>query len=847
MNISRAVMGIVLTGSAVAAWPIQATAQQRALIAFDQEAQEMGDALREVAARSGSQIYLTPRDVFGRSAPPLKGNFTVEEAIQILVDGSGLVASFSGDAIVIRTAPKSPSANAEAGQQDSIVVTGSRIRGAPPSAPVTTVTQNDMRNAGQSDLGEVARSLPQNFGGGQNPGIGSSQGAADQNVNVNGASTFNLRGIGPNATLTLLNGNRLSYSSTSASIDISAIPATAVDRIEIISDGASAIYGADAVAGVANIILKPDYSGLSMSARIGGSTDGGNFQQQYDLVGGSVWSGGGLIAVYDYFQNDPILAGERSYTKSQNPKSTIYPGTDRHSALISLHQDIGPDITFGTDLVYKTGKINSASGYLTDQPITFQGLMARTQFESFGVAPSLNVDLPANWSAKVNGFYGFDDTSGLSKVYFAGVQTGNVTRNYDNDAISLEASAQGPLFDLPGGDARLAFGGGFRSNKLRAVSSSVDLTRKRDNYFAYGEIFLPLIGPMQDISFLHRLSLTGAVRYEHYSGVSDIASPKAALIYEPIEAISLTASWGRSFKLPTLYQQYAGYAAVLVDVSGYGAAFPAGSTYLAALGANEDQKPERSESWVFSAEVRPLHGVDISASYFRFDYSDRVAPPLVSTAGALTNPIYADLITLNPSAAEIDKFANGALGGLQNASSGPFDAAKVVAILDARDRNLARQVYRGFDMSVLYSAEVGRDQTLALTAAGTWLSSSQQLIAGLPKTDLAGTIFNPPRFKARGGAVLSSDQFSIASFLNYAGGVEDNRQTTVRKISSVTTVDLTGRFKFAHGFEVAVNSINILNAKPDSILTDAPFDTPFDTTNYSATGRYLGISLSKTW
>src|SRR3546814_5055713 len=109
--------------------------------------------------------------------------------------------------------------------------------------------------------------------------IGSGQGTQNQNVNVNEASTFNLRGIGPSATLTLLNGNRFAYSGTQSVIDISAIPTAAVERIEIVADGASAIYGADAVAGVVNILLRKDYEGVTTSARLGGSTDGGRSEE----------------------------------------------------------------------------------------------------------------------------------------------------------------------------------------------------------------------------------------------------------------------------------------------------------------------------------------------------------------------------------------------------------------------------------------------------------------------------------------------------------------------------------------------------------------------------------------
>ncbi|WP_293841802.1 TonB-dependent receptor [Sphingopyxis sp.] len=92
-------------------------------------------------------------------------------------------------------------------------------------------------------------------------------------------------------------------------------------------------------------------------------------------------------------------------------------------------------------------------------------------------------------------------------------------------------------------------------------------------------------------------------------------------------------SWGKSFKLPTLYQQYSGYVALLVPVGGFGQGFPAGSTVAYALGPNDQLEPERSENWTFSATVKPLHGLEVSASYFRIDYKDRVAPPLASGAG----------------------------------------------------------------------------------------------------------------------------------------------------------------------------------------------------------------------
>jgi outer membrane receptor protein involved in Fe transport len=172
-------------------------------------------------------------------------------------------------------------------ESSAIVVTGTRIRGARVIGEVIELDRETIVEAGQVDLGEAIRSLPQNFSGGQNPGVGS--GAGLINSNVNSAASANLRGLGPDATLTLLNGHRLPYDSAFAGVDISAIPLAAVDRIEVVPDGASALYGSDAVAGVVNVILRRDFEGVETSAQIGASTDGGYFRQQADIVGGTRW------------------------------------------------------------------------------------------------------------------------------------------------------------------------------------------------------------------------------------------------------------------------------------------------------------------------------------------------------------------------------------------------------------------------------------------------------------------------------------------------------------------------------------------------------------------------------
>ncbi|MGD9812843.1 MAG: TonB-dependent receptor plug domain-containing protein, partial [Sphingobium sp.] len=219
-------------------------------------AQDLKYALRDLARQSGMELVASSKVVAGKKAEALQGHYSAREAVEILLRGSGLTAEISDGAILIRgrSVPQSAAASGEIGQSD-IVVTGSLIRGAPLPSPVIALSQEDMRQQGQNDLGAAIRSIPQNFTGGQNPTVGIGNFGANT-TNFNGTSSLNLRGLGPDASLTLLNGHRLAYDGAIQSVDISAIPLGAVDRLEIVADGASAQYGSDAVGGVANIILK---------------------------------------------------------------------------------------------------------------------------------------------------------------------------------------------------------------------------------------------------------------------------------------------------------------------------------------------------------------------------------------------------------------------------------------------------------------------------------------------------------------------------------------------------------------------------------------------------------------
>lgn len=199
---------------------------------------------------------------------------------------------------------------ARAQQTEEIVVTGSRIRRMDLStpAPVTVVTKDQITASGKMSIGDFLQSLPDQ--------------ANAINTNANnggdGATRIALRGLGSNRTLVLLNGRRFVPGGTGAdsSVDLNSIPSAAIDRIEVLKDGASAVYGSDAIAGVVNLITKKGWTGSELTAMAGVSQRGdGNI---YDVTAttGARADKGGFVITAGYNKTLSTMAGDRDWSKS---------------------------------------------------------------------------------------------------------------------------------------------------------------------------------------------------------------------------------------------------------------------------------------------------------------------------------------------------------------------------------------------------------------------------------------------------------------------------------------------------------------------------------------------------
>lgn len=212
-------------------------------------------------------------------------------------------------------APATPAQRAQATTLDGVVVTGSRIKRTEiegPS-PVTVITTEQLEREGFTTVYDALSTLTQ--------ASGSTQNELFQNGFTPNASVINLRGLGPGRTLLLINGRRaadypLPYNGQSNFANFANIPTAAVERIEILAGGASAIYGSDAVAGVVNVLLKKNFEGDVVKLRASTTTRGGRDVGDLQWIGGKTGDNWGLTYAFEYYASEPLYGTQRDFMDS---------------------------------------------------------------------------------------------------------------------------------------------------------------------------------------------------------------------------------------------------------------------------------------------------------------------------------------------------------------------------------------------------------------------------------------------------------------------------------------------------------------------------------------------------
>jgi iron complex outermembrane receptor protein len=344
-------------GFALSALIAAAPAVGQTLHAIHVPAGPLDAALMALAAQSHEQLLYTPGLVAGRTAPAVDGELTAEQALVRMLGASGITVNRTGPSmLVLRPAPpRSPTPVAGRGGTtasdvgsdrpfvadrqearigplpatggetpaprlantvEEVEVTGTHIRGGQTASPVLVVSHADLERSGQTTVADALRALPENFGGGASEGAVNT-GADKLARNGVFGSALNLRGLGNNATLVLIDGRRVAGSGTFGDfVDISTIPTSAVERVDVLLDGASALYGSDAVGGVVNIIMRKDLDGAETRILGGVATSGQPAQGQISQSFGKQWTTGGLVFTYELQQRNHLSGADRPFAAS---------------------------------------------------------------------------------------------------------------------------------------------------------------------------------------------------------------------------------------------------------------------------------------------------------------------------------------------------------------------------------------------------------------------------------------------------------------------------------------------------------------------------------------------------
>lgn len=353
---------------------------------------------------------------------------------------------------------------------DEIVVTGTLLRGvAPVGTNVVTVNAEKIATTGAVSTVDVLSKIPQISNSFNRVPVSAT---GDSGTTIYKPNIRNLAASGANTTLVLLDGHRLVGAGVLSSVpDPDVIPPGVIERVEIVPDGGSSIYGSDAIGGVINFITRKNFEGVEVSSRYGVADD----YHQFDINGtaGKSWSDGSAYVSYVYNETGSVFGRDRDYVRQITPSTSCAPGTilvgsttyalpglvpgtanrcdtsdntglfpaqKRHSAFVGLNQQLGDKATldvrgFYTQRETKTYMdqfrssktitaanpffIPATAGNLSQTinfsygPVVGSNVAARTDLDEWGLTPELTFKLGGDWRLKVLGNYGHTTTRNI--------------------------------------------------------------------------------------------------------------------------------------------------------------------------------------------------------------------------------------------------------------------------------------------------------------------------------------------------------------------------------------------------------------------------------------------------
>lgn len=435
----------------------------------------------------------------------------------------------------------------------------------------------------------------------------------------------------------------------------------------------------------------------------------------------------------------------------------------------------------------------------------------------------------------------------LSKVSGSQQQIGH------NGIDDLLVKFNGPLFDLPGGTVKAAFGG--ERNKVQNWNENTSvtgvanvptvLTNKANSYYsrtitsAFAEVYAPLVGEDMDVPLMKKFVVSGAVRYDRYNDAGSSTNPKFGFTWDVADILSFGGTWGTSFRAPSITDKNpAAYVSGIVfpltplNAANLDPNIPPSFCLSLAPGAppscfttggllfgsNPNLRPEKATNWSLSAQLKPGGGFRASVNYYNIHFRDRLAFPNVLGAlatgpinggyGGLddkivpinNNPLTCrntDITTADPALQPYLQTPIYGAGSGVSQLGGFANFCDIRVLVDQRFTNISQTFTDGLDLNVSWDGLVGEVALSASATANVILNYKERVAANGPEQNVLGLLKYPLKWRGRGSLSAFWRGASATMFANYTGSFTNNEARGPlnqilpnQKVPSYTTFDL---------------------------------------------------------
>ncbi len=877
-----------------------------------------------------------------------------------LVFASASLVALSTSAFA-QTAPVADDKEAEANKE--IVVTGTLIRNTQAVGSQTvTVDQKAITEIASTSTNELLASIPQ-LGNFNSRPEGDPRGltAVSTIVRPNLRDFPSTNSTSGALTLIIVDGLRITpVGSNASSPDPDIIPASVLTGIDIVTDGGSSLYGADAVSGVMNFRTMKKFDGVKIDGNYGfGDRIKGYHTWDGSITAGHSWSTGNAYVSVSRAERDSITTGQTPWandiqyrangtaklrgTECNAPQATVtnwfrfspsatgftnnplapgagaaalgtgcdrtlaatyLPGLKRTNVYAAITNEFSDSVDFRMTGYwmkrvislpqYPLGFTSAGSGITSAAQLTtaypaallispgtlftvpegvgfalgpnssYVNKAQTVGIKTWGITPELNFKLGSNWGLRTSAHYGRSDNDsnipGLNttqmNAYITGGQivptniaaasstviadvTNWVTRQETkHEMLMFRAVADGTLFTLSGGDAKMAVGVEYDRNKdstristgqIGAISALPYASAVSTVYSLFGEIQLPIT------SFA---TVAASARYDHYNTFGGTTNPNIGLTLTPTSWLKVYGHWGTSYNAPTAIDKLgigfgragSNYTTTVRPTVATGKSDNgAGTQFIVLTGASPaGLLPQTSNGWALGFDAKPFGGFTFGAEFYSIHLKNALGSVNPADSNTyITNPasyIYNNELTANGNALFnqiMGQLANGAAITTQVGS-----AANVAILVDTRTSNINDAKVQGLDMHLNYETD---------TAIGHVSFTNNGILRTRAKITKSGALTDElghggPRLTWSTGLGLRTDGgFSTKVTVNYTGLYHDNNTSLggiEQAISPFIVTNLAFGYDFGKvggvlgGVSLRANVDNLFNVSPQ--LVDRP-------------------------